>query len=269
MEHGDPYPKEPPFDLSHDPDNPLILSREELSSGAVALYAKTIKHRFPKAKIIYVVREQRDLVRTLFLWRYTNDFLLCSMPKFIEHLAFNKWGKQILHDEPLDHYLKLYDKENILVIPYELLRDDALQFYSDISEFCGFNKSYIVPAKKLHTTCKTRAALKAYMIFNLTARHLVFTPHRWLRSLDPSGRFTGSRKKLEKKLHRFSRKALGPAIERMFPGSEHLVVTSSDISHLLPKIAASNDRLQAHCRYDLGSFGYITAQTLPNHTGNN
>ncbi|MBT4522416.1 MAG: hypothetical protein HOC23_20645 [Halieaceae bacterium] len=265
---GNLFPEGPPFDLGPDENNPIILSREGLSLGQVESKSRQLKDWFPNARIVCVVREQRDLLTTLYVWRYACDFMFKSLRRYLRSVVRSKYGPLLFNHLVLEQYESVFGKENILVIPYELLREDAEEFYRTIADFSGSAADYVIPTTRWHRTCKRRASLRAYTAYNIFVGIFFLLPTAVLLHELMPDRYRRWRWRACKKLHRFSRRRLGPAIERLFPISETLAVTSADIAHLLPDIARSNDLLAKYCHYDLESFGYITTRDLRQHLEN-
>ncbi|MDG1943047.1 MAG: sulfotransferase [Halioglobus sp.] len=262
---GDLFPGGPPFDLGTDEGNPIILSREGLSLKQVKCKAEELKAWFPNARILCIVREQRDLLATMYVWRFTNDFMLKSLRQYLASIAGSKYGALMFNHVVLEHYESVFGKENILVIPYELLRENSDEFFRTIADFSGSATDYVIPTTRRHRTCKRKASLKAYTLYNIVVRIIFIVPASIVFLDRVPDRYRRRYMKICKNLHRFSRRRLGPLMERLFPDSEKLAVTSADIAHLLPDIARSNDLLAKYCHYDLEHFGYITTKNLQKH----
>lgn len=262
---GSLFPSGPPFDLGADESNPIILSREGFSLKKTRYMARKLYDCFPNARIICIVREQRDLLSTVYVWRFTNDFLLQSLRRFLGSVRGGKWRNLIFNHVVLEDYERLFGKDNILVLPYELLCRDAEEFYRAITDFSNINTDYVIPKERRHRTCKTRASLSAYWVYNICVHTFFLLPTRILDLKKMPASARRWRKERCKALNKFSRNRLGPLMEKLFPNSEKVAVTAADIVEFLPDIARSNDLLAQYCQYDLESFGYITTSNLRQH----
>jgi hypothetical protein len=264
-DEGTLFPEGPPFDLSTDECNPIILSREGLSLKQVKSKARELKAWFPNARILCIVREQRDLLTTLYVWRYTNDFMLKSLRQFLGSITRSKYGPLMFNHLALEHYESEFGRKNILVVPYELLREDSEEFYRTIADFSGSAADYVIPTTRRHRACKRKASLRGYTVYNIFVRIFFLVPASVVFLDRVPDRYRRWYMRTRKKLHRLSRRRLGPVMESLFPSSEKLAVTSADIAEILPDIARSNDLLAKYCRYNLESFGYVTTRNLQKH----
>ncbi len=123
-----------------------VISYERLSGNphAGSFDARTIADRikasFPEARIFCVIREQRDIILSTW-FQYLKiggtdsltDYLTRSYdgrrPGF-SPAAYN-------YIELVDYYRGLFSPENVLVLPYEMLRDSASEFLRRIGDFTG------------------------------------------------------------------------------------------------------------------------------------
>jgi hypothetical protein len=123
-----------------------VISYERLSGNphAGSFDARTIADRikasFPEARIFCVIREQRDIILSTY-FQYLKiggtdtltDYLTRSYdgrrPGF-SPAAFN-------YIDLVDYYYELFSPENVLVLPYEILRDSASEFLCRIGDFTG------------------------------------------------------------------------------------------------------------------------------------
>jgi len=108
-----------------------ILSNEVWTghpfSGGITFdeYAQRIKKVIPKAKILIVVRRQEDLILSSYAHFVIKSGGLCDLKRFLS----SKFHNQIPWSNPLyycyhflvERYIELFGKENVLVLPFELL----------------------------------------------------------------------------------------------------------------------------------------------------
>jgi len=266
-EQGVLFPMGPPFDTGPKPDDPIILSRERFSLRQGRPYASAIFDQFPNAKIICIIREQRDLLRTLYIWLIAKRFLLVSLNRFIQNLDKNDYEDLLYHDEVVDEYARNFGRDNLLVLPYEILKADPKRFHDTLSTFCGIDYSPILSFKKRNPTYKRKATIRAYKVFNFFVRIGVLVPLECAELLVLRKHWPERKPQIIKKIHRFSRRRIGLFVEGLCTSSEFLKVESSDIAKLLPSIIASNDRLSQWCDFDLHSLGYLTTRNVEDELG--
>lgn len=126
----------------------LVVSHERLSGypGSGGYDRKQISERlaevFPGAKVLIVIREQISLICSMYSQYITDgggltykEFFnwpepgLGRMPYF--RYSFYEF------DRLIDQYQTLFGKDNVLVLPLELMSRDHEQFLASISRFCG------------------------------------------------------------------------------------------------------------------------------------
>ena len=98
---------------------------------------------FPKAKILIVIRRQRDILKSWYK-EYIYDGGALSYKVFFnsigpKHIVRVPHFRYIYYeyDRLISYYQSLFSKDNILVLPYELLRIDPSDFSKQICNFTG------------------------------------------------------------------------------------------------------------------------------------
>ncbi len=154
-----------------------ILFSSELLVGLpnYLLNARAIKEIFREPKIIFVIRKQADWAESLYNWHMTEHvkfFLdnnpadqscICGIKEYcrrfdLRNLNWHKMAKD---------YAEIFGKENVLILPYELLKEDLSEFMSRFYEFTGFtpyhpeNIELINPSASL-TSVKYSPCLSRY-----------------------------------------------------------------------------------------------------------
>lgn len=105
---------------------------------------------FPGCKVILAIREQRDL---LLSWYRHNvraglavsleKFLTENVPEYTPYFCFEAFR----FDRLVEYLYRLFQKENVLVIPYELLRHDPSRYLDRVYAFSGARSSGFTPAE--------------------------------------------------------------------------------------------------------------------------
>lgn len=107
--------------------------------------AARLKSTFPQAKVLIVIREQKSML----ISAYRQMLLMGNSLTIEEFINTGKNGKDITKhpsignldnlrfDELIADYQNLFGPENILVIPFEFLRKDQVEFFNKIYQFVG------------------------------------------------------------------------------------------------------------------------------------
>jgi hypothetical protein len=100
---------------------------------------------FPEAKILMVIRNQLDMIWSVYKHRLRsnltvgiNDYLNQIQKEFPGFEPFFNLDYLQYH-WLINHYQTLFGKDKVLVLPYEMLREDAELFLEKISNFTGAN----------------------------------------------------------------------------------------------------------------------------------
>jgi len=126
-----------------------VISAEDLSGHLFANrnnYEKEISQRlketFPNAKVLIVVREQKSIIKSA--WRhYLRKNGAQSISRFIGKKNIKDGFSPILrldklkYDLLVSYYQELFGNENVLVLPFELLKVDQRGYITKILAFAG------------------------------------------------------------------------------------------------------------------------------------
>ena len=123
-----------------------VLSHERLCGDPFtgSRDAKEIANRlhdsFTEAKILIVVREQFQLIASLYK-TYVLHGGKATLEEFIQPRCdeVNQWFdfRTYCYDRLINHYINLFGKENVLVVLYEELARNNAEFYERVSGFVG------------------------------------------------------------------------------------------------------------------------------------
>lgn len=121
------------------------LSGFPMSGGFDSVNIANRIHRVaPEAKIIVVVREQLDMIRSVY-----KQMVVEGYPGSIEQMLNKKSWKMAgfnrafyEYDALIKVYVALFGPSKVLVLPYKLLRKDSDQF---IHQMCNFLEIGVVP----------------------------------------------------------------------------------------------------------------------------
>ncbi|MDP6977028.1 MAG: hypothetical protein QF570_00285 [Myxococcota bacterium] len=96
---------------------------------------------FPEAKVLIGIREQRSMLRSHWgqyikqdgEWPMTQFFGSGSEPPgFLPICRLDHFEYDLL----IEHYFELFGRERVLVLPYELLRENSVGYEQAIHDFC-------------------------------------------------------------------------------------------------------------------------------------
>ena len=145
----------------------------------------------PDTKIIYVIRNQKSLYKSLHA-EHIREGYNRNLEAFLNYsyvFRHRNWFYDFDFSRVYDVYAELFGSENILVLPFELLKTDSEQFLNKISSAIGcqpINESLPVDNSKMPLT-----ALEALRLYNCQTRHTlqndVYKPfhiHRYAELLD-------------------------------------------------------------------------------------
>ena len=102
--------------------------------------ANRIHQTFPETRILIVVREQREMIYSTYD-EYIREGGACSLMNFLRPktryctpmFRFTHFE----YDHLAQYYARLFRPENLLVLPFEMFKEDGTQFLSRIAQFCG------------------------------------------------------------------------------------------------------------------------------------
>jgi hypothetical protein len=164
-----------------------IISREGLSKKHIDIYASKLKDAYPDAKIICIIREQFDMLLTLYVWLTGKRFLVGGLNRSISNIMTSSDRDFLYHNKAIKKYIAFFGKENVLVIPYELLKKDTVTFYRTIINFIQPALIFRIPEQKKNISYKKKAVDNGIVFFNVFITLLVKLPFQFLHKagLDP------------------------------------------------------------------------------------
>jgi hypothetical protein len=225
-----------------------VFSRESLSGDWPDMWttswrnAERIKRLLPDARILAVVRRQEDLLPSLY-WLYVRLGGVASFADFVADRA-EGWRFDPRHlefDRLLGRYVELFGRDDVLVLPYELLRTDPRRFLEDLCAFCGADGIDGDPLARQGVN----SALSGTGTRMLRAWNGAFVASR----MNPVPRF-GARSGAGRAAALLGR---ADRVLRLVPAPDG---HEEAIAPLMPAYAESNARLQDLCAYDLAGLGY-------------
>lgn len=255
---------------SSDGENPLSAPRDdekvpvvtcEHLAGALfpgfgaerSLLADRIHHCFPTGRVLLVIREQGQLMRALYSHMVQTAGMPHSLQGILRHTtryAIPRFSPAYLRYHGMVRYYQwLFGEDRLLVLPYELFRENPDDFVRHIRDFAGCaHGSVETPAADPDPVDGRGGRLPSLGVLRLANRHLVrgpFNPRGWVRDSHGLAR---ARHKAGAFLDRWLPKALDARLERRSRAiiSEALQGTFAD----------SNRQLEELTGLPLRDYGY-------------
>ena len=244
---------------SHSQKLVSVLSDEALcfSDSSVPLIQEAtawIRTLVPNAKVVWIIREQKSWLYSSYKERFARFPISRDIINDLKshNITFNRL-KAIEYDKQIEYYHKMFGINNVLVLPFELLKVKPLEFARYILQFSGVEDIEMKLAQLDSTTYhnRSRTHLEMYLakrLYDLEAWCLSLfgnqlnqdRRHKILRS--PFVRLTS---KLEQKVLRGK---LNQAIE-----TRQRRLIAEEVGD---KYRASNRRTSELIGIDLAQYGY-------------
>jgi hypothetical protein len=205
----------------------------------------------PQARILLIVREQRQLVRSLY-----KSLVTWGMPHTIERLLepveprlSPQFDLDFLHfDQRVDYYQQLFGAERVEVLAYESFAVDPVNFLARISAFAGVSAPYLSQASQAPTTRRVNSGQTLANLYLQRWRNYFFHAG----AFNYSGFSTPTDGSWEKRITRSKRNRLPAFMDNWFEESFARRVEAKTAG----KFSASNQRLQELTGLDLAAYGY-------------
>jgi sulfotransferase family protein len=142
-----------------DKGSTLVISHERLSGQPQMGYidsrpiADRIAATYPNAKILIVIREQRDMMLSVYKQH---------IMRFGKNTFDHMWRERTIREQRrpgptydmfeyhlmIGYYQKLFGADRVLVLPFEMLKQDAVAFVGEIQKFAGLPAPTEVPSSR-------------------------------------------------------------------------------------------------------------------------
>jgi hypothetical protein len=200
---------------------------------------------FPGAKIFISIREQKSMALSLYR-EYLKQGGVHDIESFIGKRQHDPGFRPhcdpdfFLYDQPVELYQSLFGKEQVLVLPYELLRSRPKEYLKKFTDFCGTPE--ISPPLASRATNVGRGALAGALRrpFNRLLGTSPIAP--------PSGLYRELLNRLEQLISRATPMWLDRRVERKL--KRHIAYVMKD------RYDTSNRTLSSLIDIDLEELGY-------------
>jgi hypothetical protein len=211
--------------------------------------ADRLKQLFPDARILFIVREQRQLIRSLY-----KTLVTWGMPHSIERLLHPKdtslapqFNVDFLQfDLAAAYYQQLYGADNVLVLPYEAFSEDPAAFLEKIIQHAHAKPKHSLEKMPVHKRVNPNQTLLNLYLQRLHNLFFLSSPFNY------AGLFSSNEKNIHRRIVR-SRKNPFPAwLDLTFENHFHKTVSGM----FAGKFGRSNRKLEELTGIDLARYGY-------------
>ena len=215
--------------------------------------AGRLESTFPEARILCVVREQKQLIRSLY-----SEVVKWGMPHSIKHfLQPNRYQiapqfrvEHLQFHNLVEHYQQRFGGENLLVLPYELFLHSPQEFLHRLAGFSGLSDQYKGAIESIDREAKVN---KAFSLSNIQIQ-------RWINYWLVSNPYNYSGLIREKEGDVWARDLAMISRQRWLPGFlDHYledIFRATVDEQVSGKFKFSNQRLQELTGVDLTPYGY-------------
>lgn len=216
--------------------------------------ADIIKAVFPEAKILIVIREQFDYLKSLYCFRVgIKGQEVRNIQKFLHQEGEKGLFEKLQYHKLIGYYKKLFSDERVLVLPYELLKSDKREFVKHLTEFTG--AKIVLNEKKtkkrnLNKSVKNKNLLQIMRVVNYPI--FLYTKLRIRGMFDRRLRYA----------FYFLKRRMNFLLVKIFK-SKNFDIPEEIKKDLKPIFAESNQKLQAYTDYPLKKFAYCVSKANP------
>lgn len=252
----------PRLERDQEEARPLLLSNEALSGhphGWTSIdpfeTARNLHAAFPDARIIVVVRNQIDYLLSIYGFRVAvKGYEHRGLEQFLREEGELGLFAKLEYDQLVMHYIQLFGRDNVLVLPLELLKHHADDFLLRLSSFTQLILPMAIDSRRqVNESSRLIPVLRIWrlinFVFGYTLRGVSFVSH--------------DRKKERKSVRAFRyafyglKRKVTPRLNRYFAGAEVLEVQAVPfIEELRRRYASSNARLEQETGYSFHALGY-------------
>jgi Sulfotransferase domain len=234
-----------------------VLSSEALSGDPVrgnhlmADNAQRLKHVFEQARVLLVVREQRQLIRSLYktlvLWGVSDSIARLLSEQRSPEDGFCR--ESLCFDKIAQRYAQLFGQHNVLVLPYELFAAKPRDFIDRIRDFSGLPAIEDSVYEQLPTGQLVNANQPVEHIhLQRLVNRLSLTQARNFQGLFNNNNFEHIMRRIARHKRRTRPTPLNEMLEQRFASRVQSLCNGY--------YDAGNQRLQSFCPVELASFGY-------------
>lgn len=236
-----------------------LISHEELSGHPEGTNNKTpfivadnIKKLDSNTKIIIIIRNQLSYLNSYYTYRVSmkgHEFRTLS--KFLDIKGESGLFEKLKYSHLISYYYSTFGKNNILVIPMELIKKDYDYFINEVTDFIGVKKVNIKIEDAQNVSAKTQIILNFWKPFNFLFSGLLKVLVFILR---PNKKYPFV--KFRFAYYRLKR-SITKMLNKRFKHSKKIDIKSyRNYNQLYNKYSSDNIKTQQLIKYDLKEFSY-------------
>ena len=233
----------------------LVVSHERLSGAPLGggsdsrAIADRLHETFPNGSVLIVVRDQRDMLISVYKQITTKGLNRDSFDRFLEHRVEIGRSSPVLEFLEYDHLIAYYQStfgaDRVLVLAYEQL-SDSIEFVGRIAKFVGLPQPSDVTRTRENVGLPT-ASIAVLRYLNIAAR--IVGVDRMLVGPSARPRMVNARLKFVQRVGRLAPKSTSKNIETKWHDKAAALLGD--------RLAASNARTAELTGLDLGALGYV------------
>lgn len=157
-----------------------VTRRYDAHANALRLHAV-----LPAAKVLITIREQKALAYSMYV-EYLRQGGLASLQSFIGTGRENMSMSPILRadylkfDRAVRFYIELFGNDNVLVLPYEILRKDRAAYFRRLGAFLNIEIDVQkLSATSVHRSVGATANISRYVANRFKAPHPLSSKQDW------------------------------------------------------------------------------------------
>jgi len=244
------------LDIAGAQQRPIILSHEEFSGwpegkcmDLAYRMADNLHQAFPEAGILCIIRNQMDWIKSLYAYR-------CSV-KGSETRSFTKYLKsqgdgglfeKMQYDKLIRYYHDLYTPDQCMVIPFEMIKNDADLFFDSIAKFIGINYDRPSRTPVINKSIKSTSQLRLCRTLNV-AFNLIYPRYNKIVNPEPEKEI------ITRYTYYALRLKLANLLSPVLP-KKQLQYPKEIEKYLESLFAGSNSKLNQIINTDLSRYGY-------------
>jgi hypothetical protein len=235
-----------------------VLSHEELSghphgykSISPFIIASNLKACFPNAKILIIIRNQLDYLTSLYSFRVAiKGRETRSFSQFLEEEGNKGLFEHLEYDRLIEHHQELFGKENVAILPVELLKSNHDEFFANLFSFLG------IPAQQITNVEPSNVSTRSVILIDFwRLNNGVFN---WVLGLSEVlfGKRPDNYQGLRSTYYNVKRN-MTSRLNKWVANSQQLGINKLPFfNDLIRRFADSNTHLQGMVGFDLSEYKY-------------
>jgi len=208
--------------------------------------ANNLKLAYPNAKILMMIREQKKYLLSAYAFRVAcYGFETSTFEEWLTRKIKQGIIEKLKYDILAKHYIDLFGKENVLILPMEMIYMDSNRFYKMLLSFAKV-ASFEIPRKS-----QVNPSPKGDKILSLHR-----SANKMLAPLSTMAMKFGT-EKVRNGLYRFKSSVINPFLLRCYSNESSLSVPEEIIEKYADDFRESNQFISMVSKVDLTEFGYL------------